>query len=160
MTRSNNKKLNVAMCVAFVMLCLTLVTTYMTAGLLAKYTTGDNASDSARVAKFIVSSAPNKSFETIGSTFVLGDFAPTDEFVAMKTFVIENDSEVSVKCEIDVKNVTMNIPLVFDYTKDVIIAPGGTKEIDLLVKWPVDGALAYIGMVDLFEVNVIVHQID
>lgn len=160
MAKSSRKKPNIAICVAFVMLCLTLVSTYMTAGLLAKYTTSDQASDSARVAKFTVSSSALGTFEKIESTFVLGDLAPTDEFIKMKTFSIQNDSEVSVECRIEVKNVTMNLPLVFDYTKNVVIAPGGTKEIDLLVKWPSEGALSYIGMVDLFEVKVIVDQID
>lgn len=43
---------NVAMTAALIMFWLVIITTYMSAGLFAKYSTGDTAGDSARVIKF------------------------------------------------------------------------------------------------------------
>ncbi|MBR4020581.1 MAG: hypothetical protein IKI99_04640 [Firmicutes bacterium] len=50
--RKREMKLNIPMCAACILLCLTLITTHMTGGLYAKYTASGAGSDSARVAKF------------------------------------------------------------------------------------------------------------
>ena len=45
-------KMNIAMCVAGVLFCLTMVSTYMVSGLFARYSSTGTGSDSARVMKF------------------------------------------------------------------------------------------------------------
>lgn len=50
--RSRKEKMNIPMCLACVLFCLTLITTHMTGGLFAKYATHAEGSDSARVAAF------------------------------------------------------------------------------------------------------------
>ncbi|MBR5290093.1 MAG: hypothetical protein IKU28_03770 [Erysipelotrichaceae bacterium] len=52
MTRRSTSKPNIAMCAAFVLLCLTLISTHFTSGLYARYVTKDSAEDAARVIKF------------------------------------------------------------------------------------------------------------
>lgn len=49
---AKRKRPNIMMCLAFVLLCLTLLTTHFTGGLYAKYVAKDSAEDSARVIKF------------------------------------------------------------------------------------------------------------
>ena len=46
------RKVNIPMTLACVLLCLTLISTHMTGGLFARYTTSAAGADSARVAKF------------------------------------------------------------------------------------------------------------
>lgn len=48
------RKHNIPMCLALILLMLTMITTHLTGGLYARYTTTATASDSARVAKFDV----------------------------------------------------------------------------------------------------------
>lgn len=50
----NTRKVNIPMCLACVLLCLTLISMHLTGGLFARYTTTAQASDSARVAKFSI----------------------------------------------------------------------------------------------------------
>lgn len=51
----NGRKHNIPMCAALVLLLLTMITTHLTSGLYARYTTTASSHDSARVAKFKVS---------------------------------------------------------------------------------------------------------
>lgn len=50
--RKREMKLNIPMCAACILLCLTLISIHMTGGLYAKYTSDAQGSDSARVAKY------------------------------------------------------------------------------------------------------------
>lgn len=52
MKRRTKIKMNIPMCAACVLFCLTLLSTYMTGGLFARYTTEGSVSDSAKVMKF------------------------------------------------------------------------------------------------------------
>lgn len=51
----NGRKHNIPMCAALVLLLLTMITTHLTSGLYARYTSTASSQDSARVAKFDVS---------------------------------------------------------------------------------------------------------
>lgn len=51
--RKADKKINIPLCVATVLLCLTMFSTYMTSGLYARYTASASGGDSARVAAFV-----------------------------------------------------------------------------------------------------------
>ena len=53
MARSNRRShLNIPMCLASVLFCLTMVSVYMVSGLYARYTTSGSSEDSARVIRF------------------------------------------------------------------------------------------------------------
>lgn len=69
--RKREMKLNIPMCAACILLCLTLITTHMTGGLYAKYTASGAGSDSARVITFgDISIAEEGDFDS-----TKGDFA-------------------------------------------------------------------------------------
>lgn len=50
--RKNRAKMNIPMCLACVLLCLTLVSVRLSSGVVARYTTNTDSGDSARVIKF------------------------------------------------------------------------------------------------------------
>lgn len=95
MARRRKQKPNIALCAAFVLLCLTMITTHLTSGLYARYVTSDSAQDLARVVKF-------GNVELVEN----GDFV--DEYGNLKPAVIlpgvnlEKDINVNVtKSEVD-----------------------------------------------------------
>ncbi len=92
----NNGKVNIALFTAAVLLCLTLLTTHLTSGLYARYTTEASSSDSARVAKFVVTAAPANS-DT--SSITLTDKSPE----AAYTFSVSGETETTWKYDIIVK---------------------------------------------------------
>ena len=87
-------KHNIPMCVALLLMLLTLVTTHMTGGLFARYVATETASDSARVAKFQV--------HVDGSDGVLIVDCATDDQGAY-TFTVTNQSEVTVGYSVTVE---------------------------------------------------------
>ena len=92
-------KPNIPMCAALILLCLTLISTHLTCGLYARYTSSAAGSDSARVAKFDVNCtlAPNEGT----------DDEPNDFIVTVK-----NNSEVAVSYSIIVETeATMDVTL-------------------------------------------------
>jgi len=82
-------KLNIPLCAAAVLLCLTLVSIHLTSGLYARYTASATGSDSARVAKFdvAVSIAPADGGVTLSNENKSGSY----------TIIIENKSEVAIE---------------------------------------------------------------
>lgn len=80
------RKHNIPMCMALVLLCLTMLTTHLTGGLYARYTTTATGSDGARVAKFDVQCTVTP----VGGT--------SDQF----TVTVTNASEVTVKYDLQV----------------------------------------------------------
>lgn len=88
-----NRKVNIPMCVALVLLCLVLVSAHLTSGLFARYTSSSTGSDSARVAKFEV--------VTTGSTSGISVKTGTsDPDTTSYTITIENKSEVAVSYQL------------------------------------------------------------
>ncbi|MBR6650128.1 MAG: hypothetical protein IKL36_01825 [Clostridia bacterium] len=93
MSQQPKAKMNIPMCAACVLLCLTLFSIYFTSGLYAKYTARGNGSDDARVAAFDVKVAGNGAdgvkvdCETISDTYVI---------------TVHNDSEVAVSYSMNV----------------------------------------------------------
>ena len=85
---------NPAMRLAFVMLCLVILSVYMMAGLLAKYKTSGSGEDEARVAAFDVKVTGNVTDANIVCT------QETD--TGGYTVRVENDSEVAVSYTISV----------------------------------------------------------
>jgi hypothetical protein len=52
MVRNHKTKINIPMCLAVILLCLTLISIHLTSGLYAKYISSDSGNDFARVIKF------------------------------------------------------------------------------------------------------------
>lgn len=82
-------KLNIPMCAALILFLLTMISIHLTSGLFARYTATASGSDSARVAKFAVSSSIDKNEVTI-------DCAQTEQSGAYQ-ITVNNQSEVAVK---------------------------------------------------------------
>ena len=85
---------NVAMRLAFVLLCLVILSVYMMAGLLAKYKTSGSGGDEARVAKFEVNVTGSAADTQITCT----PLTDTGSY----TVTVENLSEVAVAYSIAV----------------------------------------------------------
>lgn len=160
------RKNNIPMFTACILLCLTLVTTYMTSGLYAKYTYGEEMYDDARVAKFKVTD-----LYTSFSQDMRFDIAPGADYRA--TVSVTNSSEVAINYNLIVENVTDNIPLTFAISDDggqtfkslpysgLNMAPGNTTAIFILkVEFNDENAMDYMGMVDLININLKAEQID
>lgn len=89
MEMKKNRRINIPMRIASILLCLVLFSVYMTSGMLAKYTTGGSGKDQGRVAKFSVSAAAdNANYE-----FTQGEETPVKEYKV----TVENPSEVAVR---------------------------------------------------------------
>ena len=177
---ANKKRPNIMMCLAFVLLCLTLVTTHLTGGLYAKYVAKDSAEDSARVAKFDVDITTGES-----QTYTFHPEVKIQPGISEITRIhIANSNEVAVSVTVRVSNETLNIPLEFliaeiqennqsnqnnevvyheaKAEKTFVVYPDSDYTHDLVVvsKWDSANSIHYMGMVDLIEIEVHVEQID
>ncbi len=166
--RKHKTKVNIPIRVAAVLLCLTLFSTYLVTGLLARYATSAQSSDHARVAKFSIQGS-GKLTESIEASIVPG--IPID--VAL---IIENNSEVAVEYTVTVTNETNNLPLRFRMekagTSPTVNSSGSTftsqqlpgshtDQYTLFIDWEAaDNDPALMGMVDYITVTVTAAQID
>ncbi len=91
-----NKKVNIPIRIASVMLCLVLFSLYMTSGMLAKYTTGGNGKIDSRVAKFNVTATDAGENEYV---FDQAKQQPDGSYLV----TVKNDSEVAVRYTIILK---------------------------------------------------------
>ena len=92
-----NKKMNIPIRIASVMLCLVLFSLYMTSGMLAKYTTGGNGKGNGRVAKFSVTATD------AGENEYVFDQAAVQQPDGSYAVTVKNDSEVAVRYTIILK---------------------------------------------------------
>lgn len=163
----NNSKLNIPIRAAAVLLCLTLFSTYLVAGLFARYATSAQNSNNARVAKFSVTGSGMLS-QSIEASVIPGKSEPV-------TVEIQNDSEVAVEYTITATNETKNLPLSFRVKKEGTSSavaingtpftgqqlPGSHTGYTLYVDWKAkDNDPALMGMVDRITVTVTAVQID
>lgn len=166
-------KKNIAMYLACILLCLVLITIYMTSGLYARYTAEGTASDNARVAKFDVT-------DEVAELKVPVYIAPDDYSEGTKegqqvlTVDVTNSSEVAAKYSLSVVNRTNNIQgLAFKLYNasgteqelpalEASLPPndGTTHIYHVYVQWSHEDALDYMGMVDLVEFKFKAEQID
>jgi len=156
--RKRKYSYNPAMVLAMILLCLTLISTHLTAGLYARYTTTDTGEDSARVAKFEVTET-GIFVDTMVAEILPGD---SEE----RTIQVENKSEVAVNCTVTLTNVYNNLPIKLlingaENTCSIPLAPGATGTYNVKFDWDAPEAdLSYIGKVDLIEVQILAEQID
>ncbi len=169
-SHKNTAKVNIPLRIAAVLLCLTLASVYSISGLFARYTTSVQSTDTARVAKFSIKGSG------ILSESIAAELAPggTQEV----PLVIENNSEVAVEYEIEVKNVTQNLPLSLSMVKTggstaLVSNADGTKytaqqlpgrntdEYTLFITWSAaENDPEKMGMVDHISVTVTAAQTD
>ena len=90
MTMKKNRKMNIPMSIASILLCLVLFSLYMTSGMLAKYTTGGGAKGNGRVAKFSVTLEPDGDTEF---EFIQKAEQPAGKY----KLKVSNPSEVAVR---------------------------------------------------------------
>ena len=89
-----NKKVNIPIRIASVMLCLVLFSLYMTSGMLAKYTTGGNGKGNGRVAKFSVTATDRGESEYV---FDQAQAEEQPDEYGNYSVIVKNDSEVAVR---------------------------------------------------------------
>ena len=157
---------------AAVLLSLVLITTSMVSGRYARYVTSATGSDSARVAKFMVTqqSITRGETEDLTKTIPMPLILPGESHTV--NIAIAHDAEVAVNNIIEVSS-TNNLPLQFsvsDRSSQQVLgnpaseyfAPGKhTKEYTVTISWPdTTNAQAYIGMVDLLTIKVTTQQVD
>ena len=155
MERTVRKPRNMAMTLASVLLCLVLGSSYLVAGMLAKYTSGDSEDDSSRVAKF--------SFfvSDVGDSHIVdlrGIEKPGDELTY--SFSVNSNSEVSVSYDITLMvNGSMPLTATVNTATPLSVSvpgndtgaeatresagtfttnPGGGNDYTLTVNWPAD----------------------
>lgn len=164
----NKTKGNLLIRVAAVLFCLTLFSTYIVAGLLARYSTSTQSGDYARVAKFSIEGS-GKLLQALEVAIFPGEEAPAD-------LVITNNSEVAVEYTVTVTNETNNLPLIFRMGKadsepkpigdgtaftDQQLPGSHTDKYTLYIEWPAEkNDLSLMGMVDYITVTVTATQID
>ena len=144
--------------IAGVLLCLTLLSVHLTSGMYARYSSTVTVTDSARVARFEVNETGTFSKELLLEYFP----GSTNTY----TVVLENHSEVAVKCNVNIQRLSNNIPVevtVSGTTSNIQFAPNDTagKTVSLTVSWPSgknDAAYSY--EVDAFRVTVTAEQMN
>lgn len=155
-------KWNIPFCLAATLFCLTVISVFLVSDLYARYTAFGSGEDSARVAKFEINVAGD----------VLTDYLPQQ--ISPGTYENEiqvtNNSEVAVKCIVQVINTTGNLPLQFRI-KDISgsegtvalekeLSMGESTSFTLTTIWAQENAIDYIGMVDLVQIVVTTEQMD
>lgn len=170
-------------CAFAVLLCLTLVSFWMTSNIYARYTAEATGSDSARVAKFSVTETGVTGENDLTKSFDLA-IAPGES----KEYRVQvtNESEVAIDYVISAKNKYDNLPLKFSIadvtdgsntaasssyseisgqTAGTIAANDGKTHIySLTVSWSKDSAdqadESYAGMADVLVVTLEAKQKD
>ena len=164
--RNATRKINIPIFLGLFLLCLTMISTYFTGGIYAKYTVRDSASDSARVATFNVNITSD--IDSYVGIIPLGDIQPGDS--KQIQFAVTNKSEVVVEFSVTVVNKTGNLPLNVPVkgtpkadTPIVtsVLSPDSSDTVDLSVSWPAEHSdPSYAGKSDILELKVSAVQID
>lgn len=164
MDRRCRAKLNIPMCCAAVLLCLTLISCRLCGGLYARYSGAGDGEDGARVAKFDVSAE-----STYFSEPLLMEMTAPGKI--QKEIVVTNNSEVAFACTVTLENTTQNIPYLFsvedseptanECSVTCYLEPNsGDNVIEIVMEWEEADALRYMGMADLVELTVSAQQVD
>lgn len=154
MKKLNIKARTVYRLVVFLFIAVVL-STYALSGPLARFVSNDDADDSARVAKYSVTTTG-----TLTDEFNISGIKPGDSFD--KTFKVENNSEVSIRYTLTIET-TGNIPLNFDkYVIDGDLAPGESSDEETVkISWnKSENSYLYSNAFDVVTITVVCQQID
>lgn len=151
-------KMNIPMCLAGVLLCLTLFSFYLSGGLYARYATKASGQDSARVARFDVSI--QTSLDLYSEMIPLGEMQPGGSQKIV--FTVTNNSEVAVKFTATVVNLTGNLPLeILISGVPQVLDVNEEKTIELTILWDENKSdPVNMGKTDLLELRIVTEQID
>lgn len=165
-------KANPVLILAMVLLCLVMITTHMTAGLYARYTSSGSGEDSARVAKFEVTQSGTLT-ENMALSVKPGDESDQKPGQEAGNIEVTNNSEVAVAYTIHIKIATNNLKDLKLFvpsqentpTRDMTftgnISPNSTRTFEIRSWWPLtQDSLDYRGMVDKLEITLKAEQID
>lgn len=172
--KPSERKRNIPMFIAGILLCLTLLSMYLVSGLYAKFTTSGEGEDSARVAAFYLEAEGDL------CQYIMTDVLPGEE--QNQELLITNRSEVKLQYTLTIYNETKNLPLTFllrntvteqiynpqnnTITVESTLEPGNRIDhFSLTADWPasdeaIDPNLAFAGMVDSLAVTIHAVQID
>lgn len=158
MTNRSKVKMNIPICLACVLLCLTLFSFCFTGGLHARYVTQAWGSDSARVARFDVTIQADK--DMYSQLIPLGDIQPGGS--SKIEFKVINNSEVAVAFTATVINQTKNLPLKIPMSGvPTQLDPNEEMTIEVVISWDKDdNDPVFTGKTDLLELRVAVDQVD
>ena len=166
---------SIVMTAAGILLCLTLISSYLSAGMYARFVSSDTATDSARVAAFRITEDGR-----LSTAFSVSLVPGVPCIVPVQ---VKNDSEVAVKYSIAIKNETENLPLSFTFkvggvTTSLIeedgsfvntdnLAPSSDIDYTLEIHWEPtanpdvnDENCERIGYVDMITVSLTAEQVD
>ncbi len=157
-----SEKVNIPMLVAFVLFCLTVISSYLTTGLYAKYAVRSYNEDSATVAYFRVTESRRRFSEELVLSLSPGIHETAIE--------VTNGSDVAIKYTITIENLTNNIPLLFEveggdgtldkHAETFFMEADTVQTYTLKIIWPQEGSLDYMGMVDLIKITLRAEQIN
>ena len=148
--RKQNRKTPAVFYVGVVLLCAVLITSHLTSGLYARYTTTASGGDAAVVASFEVG-------ETLSSLSQSLDvsFDPTSD--EPQYIRISNSSEVVVHYTVTVENLTGVLPISFE-AKEGVLSPNEQVDVAFLIEWNGEKDPAFSGMVDLVRIRLSIEQ--
>lgn len=160
--KKESRPTNWILYLAGILLCLTLVSVHLTAGLYARYTTSATTEDAARVARFDVTETGElKCF--FSETICPGESVE-------KEVLVSNNSEVAIAYTILAVNQYENLPLEFSFRIDGVdvdasqqqpLQAGKEAEYSLVIHWPVGkNQVSYAGKVDFVQITLNAAQID
>lgn len=160
-------KLNIPMFAALILLLLTMITTHITSGLFARYTTQGSGSDSARVAEFDVSSLLT-AYANENGKFKLTVTSNSEVAVQYK-IVVEFDAPMSVALDGGEPRTRPEQKKSVTFTNDAwVFAPGSASSEHTLqfamTDWSyITGTVtnqAEVTQTLSFNVNVVAEQVD
>lgn len=140
---------------SLIMLCVFLLSTHLTGGLFARYTTHRSGDDQARVASFNV----EDSLTVVSDYIVVTLDTPG---VAYNVPVqVHNKSEVAIKYTVRIENITKNLPVTIIPSSVLSLDPGeSSTPVSIPVMLPEGISPAYAGKTDVLRVDILIEQID
>ncbi len=154
MEKAVRKPSNPAMRIALILLCLVLASSYLVAGMLAKYTTSDSDGDTARVAKFIfrLSDTGTSHFIDLSDIKQPGDSKEYEftvssagsEITEQYRAIMQLNGSMPLVCTLEVGSDTATIDRLaasdvdLPQEKELTGVLNSDKEFKLTVEWPAD----------------------
>ena len=145
-----NRKTPAVFYVGVALLCAVLITSHLTSGLYARYTTTASGGDRAVVASFEVGETSSSIPQTLDVSF--NPTSDTPQYVRLS-----NTGEVVVRYTISVDNLTGTLPISFA-AKEGVLSPNEQVDVGFLVEWSGTKDAAFSGMVDLIRIKVSIEQ--
>ena len=155
----SNRNIPVVFYIGLLLVCLTFFSVHMTSGLYARYTTTASGEDSARVAKFEVTSAQQIQTKLVDAIVL----RPGQEITY--TYAVTNSSEVAVKISVDAKSLMGELPVKVRY-EPLTLQPNTDEAVPFTFTVSLDPEkvkdtdLENCYKVDLVQLTVIVQQVD